>query len=923
MKSLFKKVLTTALVATSVVTFASCGGDKETPTQGGGDVVSYSEYSLNDFKAYIKLDLDLVLASCGDKDQYSSSVWNNIMSKYEAGKAAINAAASKSAVSKAFETAKADIASVIPYANGAYSFVSLTNEQKTEILGLLEAYAVRNGITGISLYENGGYVMYSERVQMGTETYIPGYGFGNLAEGNITSPMANEANNNWKMYYHTYNASDPGTANYLNDKGSEVADFYSYFAASYFTTFMNKTKDGYDWVPELAKEKPIAVNADEDGLATKWKFKVRTGEKDGLVYSTLSQKDDRKSFNGREVALEDYETAFKFLLTQSNHLARGAEMATAKGAGAIKGALDFYSATENGYSAEAWEKVGINTYVDEAGDAWFEYEFTSPLDQFYSMYYITSSLYQPIPQDFLDAVGVTGEGKEAVTNYCGYNKDKTYTPVDNSLALGSYVLEAWNTEEEVVYKKNPNYVFADTKYKVQGVHINILPSATENRNAGFNEFLAGNIDSAGIPQDYLNEYKNDPRARKTTGSSNFKLNVNACDEETWEQLFGVNGSVTKTASDKYWEVEPALSNNHFVQALSYSINRNEFADKRGSIASVDYLSSNYMSDPENGKSYANSQAHKDAVANLLDGTENGYNLQYARNYFKLALEELIAAGLYEEGTKENPTVIELELAWMYPDDEDDFHKEIANYFETAFNHESVHGGKFKLECKFWVGNKWSDVYYNKLMLGQYDIGFGSISGNSLNPLDFVGVLSSDPVISGEFTLNWGTNTNNPDADILVYNGMRWSYDALWQAANSVAIVVDGANTPVLGDTSYELDTATNKITVSVDFNLSEGVEVELQDLVVFAYADLNAGSDYNEYSVFPAEGQTSRVVTVKDGSNGEYVYEITFTAEEMAWLKSKADAEGKLGIDVYYASDVIGVYTETYTTIYISFPAAE
>ena len=96
MKSLFKKVLTTALVATSVVTFASCGGDKETPTQGGGDVVSYSEYSLNDFKAYIKLDLDLVLASCGDKDQYSSSVWNNIMSKYEAGKAAINAAASKS-----------------------------------------------------------------------------------------------------------------------------------------------------------------------------------------------------------------------------------------------------------------------------------------------------------------------------------------------------------------------------------------------------------------------------------------------------------------------------------------------------------------------------------------------------------------------------------------------------------------------------------------------------------------------------------------------------------------------------------------------------------------------------------------------------------------------------------------------------------
>ena len=54
------------------------------------------------------------------------------------------------------------------------------------------------------------------------------------------------------MYYHSSDASDPGTANYLNDKGSQVADYNGYFAGSYFTTFMNSTKDGYDWVPELA-----------------------------------------------------------------------------------------------------------------------------------------------------------------------------------------------------------------------------------------------------------------------------------------------------------------------------------------------------------------------------------------------------------------------------------------------------------------------------------------------------------------------------------------------------------------------------------------------------------------------------------------------------------------------------------------------
>ena len=154
MKSLFKKLLTSALVATSVVTFASCGEKTQQPTgdtpeQPTEEVVSYSPYTVDQFRQYALIDLTSVLASCGEKDQYTAEVWNNIQTKYNAGKAAIEAAATKNDVAKAFEDAKAAIASVIPYANGAYSFVSLTNAQKTEILGLLEAYAVRNGITGI------------------------------------------------------------------------------------------------------------------------------------------------------------------------------------------------------------------------------------------------------------------------------------------------------------------------------------------------------------------------------------------------------------------------------------------------------------------------------------------------------------------------------------------------------------------------------------------------------------------------------------------------------------------------------------------------------------------------------------------------------------------------------------------------------
>ena len=878
------------------------------------DVSAFEELTVEDYKAYVLYDLTNVLASIGI-DSLDAEVKAQVEQAYEAGLVAVNAAESYAAAQAAFEAAKAEMASKIPFADGLFSFVGLSGAEKTEILGLLEAYAVRNGITGISLFENGGYVMYSDRVVLGTENYIPGYGFGTLAEGSITADLANEENPAWKRYYHSINASDPGTANYLDDQGSEVSDFYGYFGASYFTTFMNSTKDGYDWVPELAKEKPVALDPDyaTTGMSKKWRFEVKTGA-DGLKYTTNSTKEDRASYNNRPVELEDYLTPFKLLLTKKNDYFRGSEMAGQKGAGAIKGAKAYYDGSADGYNAELWADVGLKVY-EEAGKTYFEYEYNVPTDDFYSMYYIASSLYMPVPQSFLDLV--------TVENYLGYNADKTYTPVDNSLSLGAYALETWNAGQEVVYKKNPNYVFADTKYSTPGVHVNILTAAADDPEAGIKEFLAGNTDSSGIPQTKLAEYKNDPRTRHTTGDSNFKLNVNATDAETWEYLFGENGVVTQTPKAQYWEVEPALGNNHFVKALSLAINRVEFADARGSIASVDYLSSNYMSDPVNGISYSTTQAHKAAVAGLLDQTDGcGYNLELAREYFKVALAELEASGEYTRGTAENPKVIELEIAWQYPQHETNYHKEIEQYLETAFNDLSVSNGAYQLDVKFWVGESWSDVYYNKMMLGQFDLGFGSISGNSLNPLDFLSVLSSDQALSGGFTLNWGTDTNNVEADILVYNGMRWSFDALWQAANGQAIVVGGENTPahVVELASHEENTdGTWTSVINVELASTDLVSFEVTDLVVF-WADYTSSADYFEESLmWTAEDVLSGNVVVSEVSE-EGVITITITSS----AEIAAKYAGNMGFDVYFNESVGGAEaTEGYASVYAAFPSAE
>lgn len=698
-----------------------------------------------------------------------------------------------------------------------------------------------------------------------------------------TVPAAVWGGDQYSTYYQTFQSEDQGTANYWDDKGSVAGDLHSYFAGSFWGTAMNEEKDGYDWICELAKEKPVAVNPDETGLATIYKFEVKVGAE--AVYNTCSTIPEFAAYAGREVALEDYLTAWKELYNQSNGIARGPE-GTTGGSGTIKGIAEYYAATANGFDQAAWDNVGIKAEMVD-GKAYLTFEFNNPTNSFYAMYYLASGLYMPIPADFLELIG-------GLKNFATFSEDGKWTPVDTSLSTSYYMLESWQSGKEIVFKKNDKYADGG-RYQIPGIYMMVLPAINTDPEAGLKEFLAGHLDAVSIPSTKLEEYKNDPRATTTLDATTFKLNMNTCTQEEWDALFGENGSI---AQGSVWEVKPAMSNDNFLKGLNYSINRQEFASILGRTPSNNYFGSSYLSDPENGVAYNSTQAHADAVASQLENTDGyGYSLTLAQQYFKAAADEMIANGDYKAGD-----TITIEICWMDTASIDEMGQYIEKYMEDAFN---SCGSDLTLDVVHYACAVWSDVYYAKMMVGQFDIGFGSISGNTLNPLNFFEVLRSDN--SSGFTLNWGVDTSVVDPS-LNYDGRTWSFNSLWTAADQGALVDPEGNLIKTYDANWLGSTTNDDGSVTVQFNVGElntaAATSKLAKVVIFGYS-ADDGSDYAEEAV---------EFTVENG-----VATATLTADQAA----KYTVHSTWAYDLYFDVVANGEASQPYMTIYPAETAGE
>ena len=820
-------------------------------------------------------------------------------------------------------------------ASGGYNYASLAGEEavntRTEILGKLEKYAMDNHLTGITLFENGGYVKYHERVTLPTTNYITGYGFGLLSEGSVNADLATEENPAYKRYLHSASSSDPKNINARNDTGSQVADLEGYITASFWGTKMNATKDQYVWYPVLAKDKVrlggvdydfnrpipvlngVEVKPNEDlnplGLYKTWRIYVKTGADGGIQFRYNGSAWGSKSFDNTPVTINDYEFAYRFLLTGSHALKRGKEMAADQTYG-IKGAQAYNSRTEktsDDYNLELWNKMkndgslGIQTGHDSTNGDYIELTLINAIDRFTAMYTLSSNLTSPMSEEFISTIG-EGSLANGALRYGTFNNN-TDVPaahkdriIDYTLSVGPYMLEEWVKNQTIVFKKNSNWN-EPNRYLIQGIKL-IVIDASSDADAIYKQFNAGKLDSCGIPSKHIAEEVGQPRVYKTRGDSTFKLNVNSCTQQTWNELFGPSGKIHAGST---WEVKPWMSNDNFLNGLFFSIDRKTFAGNRGVNPSINYFADSYLNDPENGKSYNDSDAHKAAIHSYetKDSQGNstyGYSKDKAILSFSNAVKELTRSGAIELGSKSNPTKIQIHIKWMYETDIKEYGEEIAGYFESAFNDERVCGGKVRLKVVAdEVSKDWQKVY-NDMMAGEFDLGFGAISGNTYNPLNFLQVLKSDN--ESGFTLNWGPDTSKVNTKKpLIYDDKIWSFDSLWAAADHGGVVDNGENIKPVKKSFLDYMTLH-----TLDFNNGGSLYVKTN---FFEDTTDTVKFEVSRISVYPFGSANVDLTFEKDANFDTKGYKVTITPEQAQAIKDEIIRVYKLEDDKKPEADKI------------------
>lgn len=652
------------------------------------------------------------------------------------------------------------VADGVVYAQGARNYRFADTELRHTFFAAAEKYLLETGAGGIPVFSNGGFNLFSERVSLPVEDYLPviGFGtsFGSLTEDDSTVDFVDTGAKGeaGKYTYRSTLTTNPATLLQWLSDDSNSSDAIAPTQDALYAFVINDDQSGYDLVPSMAAADPEPVNAETQGayqVSNVWEVEVRAG----LKWAFNSQTDTTGL--ATDITAEDFVNTYKHALDNGwfRAISGGGDFVTSSSQ--IKGAKAYRDAAA---ADRDWDDVGLEV-VD--GNK-IRFTFVNAQSEWDVKYWLSSNSITPVHLGLLAREGASYGTTPAKTAY-----------------TGKFILETWEADKVLRYVKNPDHHTIDGPYETNftGYNFAIIEEA-QNR---FQEFLAGRLDAAGVPTENYDEVASNPGLKRVPGTTTFRLMVNGLGTATNQRAQFPNSTYVP---------EPLLANLNFKKAMYFAIDRQHLAEEvlKTSQTQMYHFTEAYMVDPQSGVPFRLAP-EAGLVDPELSPDTNGYSEDAAKDYYKDALDELIAQGHYVAGTAANPTVIELDL-FIFTGSAAQvlFAEYIQETFEKTFANEEHHiNVKINYEPKEFPG-----IYYDYMMTGEFDLAIGGISGSSLDAAGFLDVYASDN--RGGFTLNWGIDTSVADIIVEFDNGTEvvkevWSFDAIVAALNGDAFLVDG------------------------------------------------------------------------------------------------------------------------------------
>lgn len=684
----------------------------------------------------------------------------------------------------------------VVYPTGFFNYKFADTELRHTFMAAAEKYLMNNMAGGIPLFASGSFNLYSSRLQLPVDEYVAVMGFGTAfatMSADDSTVLMDDGNpgNVGEYTYRTTVGANPGTFNqWLYDTSTDSTLMGNYYDALYVYEF-NAEKTGYEVNPSMAAANPVAQNATitETGkeVATTWQITLR----DDLVWYFHPDTDAAFLGTNPDTAIDanDFIDTFKLAIDEQWFRA-------------ISGGGDFLNSSTGIAGAQAyvdgtgdWEDVGLRV-VD---DLTLEFEFVNEQSEWNVRYFLSSFVMTPINLEMYNYFEA-GLGEGEINPYGTSEVNVAYH--------GAYYVSYYEADKIVRMRENVNYHSPDDFF-FTGYDFSVITDST----IIFNEFIAGKLEATGLPTAEVENYEDHPGLRKVPGATTYRIMING---------LGTVEAQREQFPEGSWIPEPLLANVDFKMAMFHAIDRQTLAEDILKVRTTNmYLFSNaYLVDPELGVPYRQTEQGM-SVGEGLSPDTYGYNFDAARALFLSAIEDLIAEGAYEPGTSDNWNTIVIELN-NYSDSES---WDLAcAYFKTAFEEAFVDEANYiNVQVDIYTKD-FPAIYYDYMMIGEFDMSVGGISGSTLDAASFLDTYCSDN--RGGFTLNWGIDTTQADIEVIYYDfeGNRhremWSFDAITSVLNGEVYVVDGEETDVPAAKDIEVTPTTVAFTIDQFSNVS-------------------------------------------------------------------------------------------------------